>query len=758
MREVLIPNDMHPFVIEINGVEYRSPEGTTQNVPDEVASAIDAYKKSVLPAKPNSIFDSEGLSFTRADAGHALMVNNDGTDVIWQEPVANLDAAIAEARELAQDAKDEAEDAVAAAEDAAAAADRAETAAEQVDAPEIWDAIDSIIQADVIGHSELYDLAQLNSDGWLSVAGTSYVSVSKRATGTDAPFYPTPTTRLTALQTWSAVNRIVSYEVPGSLIGTDYCIGFWLDKSKVSASTQFKIYLLETGTNFGGISAVLDGQTETKGNAKYDVDKIVGNWAHFTLTVNDSLNSTHVQHITLGMNVATANDYVEFSNLVFVGDTYFNLYAMYQNINYPSSASIVAEASAARAMASASALYDYAPLDNNGWWPVVGNTYIEVSMEKADDNAPFNPYPMTKLTALSSWTSTNRILQYAIPTNLSGKDYTFAFWLKMESGENTTVKIYVAGPEVLFDTISMNGITQGLTYTSGNQRLIVDKIVENWAHVTIYVKDTLNATKVTNIYLGMNNAAEEDYIIYSNPVLVETDNFNWIAHYPNLSYQTKIDVSNPLSGKKVNWLGDSIMYGGGSDGNNGWIGRIADEYGCVFESKAVNGGMIIDPEDPNYASIALRCTSFSETSPDYVIFDGGTNDGFNSEISPLGTFDDSRYDQPTDKTTSFSSAFEYVIWQIITAYPNAKIGYIIPYKQISYNQSLDVYDITGKTYFDRAVEICEKWGVPYLDLRNKTALNYQVTALQSKFTDMVHINSDGYDYSYNIVAGWMKTL
>ena len=147
-----------------------------------------------------------------------------------------------------------------------------------------------------------------------------------------------------------------------------------------------------------------------------------------------------------------------------------------------------------------------------------------------------------------------------------------------------------------------------------------------------------------------------------------------------------------------------------------------------------------------------------ETNPDFVIFDGGTNDGFNPTISPLGTFDHNRYDAPNDKTTSFSSAFEYTIYHMITAYPNAKIGYIIPYKQISYNGNIDVYDITGTAYFNRAIEICKKWGVPYLDLREKSDLCYQIPALQSKFSDFVHINGDGYDYSYNIVAEWLKTL
>ena len=156
MREVLIPNDMHPFVITINGVEYRYPEGTTQNVPDDVAAAIDAYKGSVLPAKPNSVFDSEGLSFQKSDAGHALMVNNEGTDVIWQEPVANLDAAI----ELAQEAKADAEDAQEAAEDAA---DRAESAAETLELDATLTSATKAAQAKAVGDEIAVEDEKINA-------------------------------------------------------------------------------------------------------------------------------------------------------------------------------------------------------------------------------------------------------------------------------------------------------------------------------------------------------------------------------------------------------------------------------------------------------------------------------------------------------------------------------------------------------------------------------------------------------------------
>lgn len=144
MRTVTIPNDYNPFRLEVNGRIYSYKAGTTQSVPDDVAEAIDVYKRQRKPAKPNSIIDNLGLSFEKSDAGHALMVNNEGTDLVWQEPVANLDAAI----ELAQEAKADAEDAQEAAE---SAADRAESAAETLELDATLTSATKAAQAKAVG-------------------------------------------------------------------------------------------------------------------------------------------------------------------------------------------------------------------------------------------------------------------------------------------------------------------------------------------------------------------------------------------------------------------------------------------------------------------------------------------------------------------------------------------------------------------------------------------------------------------------------
>lgn len=431
-------------------------------------------------------------------------------------------------------------------------------------------------------------------------------------------------------------------------------------------------------------------------------------------------------------------------------------------------------------------LYDYildeVALKSNGY-PVSWATSVSYSAQtQSEPTMPFYKerpiydqwYPTTDLTG------TYRFMTMTPPASVAGKKFSVGFWLYGDLSGTKAFKFGILPDANSFTSLDDGNLAVGYTQTVGRVVLTVDAKVNNWYHFTVIVDDSNVASNTTNILLGSARCKTTDRIKWSPPVVVLGDRLDWFINYKNASYNpdnpiddttvsstktwsssqisSAINHTSVLSGKKVNWIGDSLFRGGGSEGNNGWIGRIADDYGCTFESLAVNGAMIIDPQQSGYVSIATRCTDFTETAPDYVIFDGGTNDNFNKTLSPLGTYDADRYDTPNDKTTSFSSAFEYTIVKIITAYPNAKIGYIVPYKLISYNQNIDAYDISGKSYFDRAVEICKKWGVPYLDLREHTPLNYQIEALQDNFTDFVHINSDGYDLTYNIVAKWLETI
>ena len=73
-------------------------------------------------------------------------------------------------------------------------------------------------------------------------------------------------------------------------------------------------------------------------------------------------------------------------------------------------------------------------------------------------------------------------------------------------------------------------------------------------------------------------------------------------------------------------------------------------------------------------------------------------------------------DYATFDTATFSGALEALILKLVTAYPYAKIGYIIPQKMYTGYADYTAENHIHRLYFDRAVEICQKWGIPYVDL------------------------------------------
>lgn len=78
MKTVIIPNDYHPFVIEVNGVKYTYPEGTEQSVPDEVASAIENYYKLQPQERPT---DGGVLPYVSGENNGEVLTVKDGA---WQ--------------------------------------------------------------------------------------------------------------------------------------------------------------------------------------------------------------------------------------------------------------------------------------------------------------------------------------------------------------------------------------------------------------------------------------------------------------------------------------------------------------------------------------------------------------------------------------------------------------------------------------------------------------------------------------------------
>ena len=237
-------------------------------------------------------------------------------------------------------------------------------------------------------------------------------------------------------------------------------------------------------------------------------------------------------------------------------------------------------------------------------------------------------------------------------------------------------------------------------------------------------------------------------------------------------------MENKLYGKKIIWNGDSICAGLVETGS--WATRIAENNSMACKNYARGGGTIVQglPKMQNGAdrhSVSLTLDKMYEEHPDadYIIIEGGTNDAdligsvYKNEPNKLGTFEPFKFDGDYDVTT-FSGALESVFYRAMKYWNGKKIGYIVAQKM-----GIGVSCFSNRRiYFERAIEICKKWGVPYIDLWTTCYINPNLPFMYdssktteeneagkvSYYRDSQHLTSRGYDITSEMIETWLKTL
>ncbi len=249
-----------------------------------------------------------------------------------------------------------------------------------------------------------------------------------------------------------------------------------------------------------------------------------------------------------------------------------------------------------------------------------------------------------------------------------------------------------------------------------------------------------------------------------------------------------------LAGKSALFLGDSIAAGwrdelGETDlstgtviakynNNGGWAHRIARDYGMSPTLGAVAGNSFTPLS--RRSRIVEQIKSRSTGSYDYVILQGGFNDAMGpnyedrranaSEAAKVGTLAKG-YQLSDFDITTFAGALEECLYYIDTYFPKAKVGYIITY-QTPYSEYGGVTADSAKMreYYGVAKQICNKWGVTYLDLYDGAGadgkhysndvldMDNSATASVPGNGDHIHLSTLGYDRISPYIAQWMATL
>jgi uncharacterized protein YjdB len=176
------------------------------------------------------------------------------------------------------------------------------------------------------------------------------------------------------------------------------------------------------------------------------------------------------------------------------------------------------------------------------------------------------------------------------------------------------------------------------------------------------------------------------------------------------------EVINPYKGKTIVAFGDSIMAGWGWKEGTGVVQPLKETYpDATWINEAESGANFAITSNPERTPIVTQIRSYTGAA-DAIIFDGGVND-INNSI-PIGSIE-SGYDASYN-TATFCGAFESALQYIMDTYPLAVKLYIIPHSFAKDNSYIN-------SIMSKAIEICEKWNMPYLDMRK-----YAQIAMTSK--------------------------
>lgn len=210
-----------------------------------------------------------------------------------------------------------------------------------------------------------------------------------------------------------------------------------------------------------------------------------------------------------------------------------------------------------------------------------------------------------------------------------------------------------------------------------------------------------------------------------------------------------------LKNKTLALFGDSIMYG---SGNNGFgVGEYLEkDLGVRLKKYCVGGARVGYNEGKNWLVEQVKSAIEEKISPDYIVFDGFTNDcfrtdGVNFDV-PLGEIKSDVPDVFGIKTTDdFSTCFESIVCAFEKYFPSAKVFFVRPHKMGRREEEAQ------RVYGDRAAEICRKHKIAVADVYNKSGLDTFLADDRDKYTadtygwgkgDCTHPNAAGYEKFY----------
>lgn len=276
--------------------------------------------------------------------------------------------------------------------------------------------------------------------------------------------------------------------------------------------------------------------------------------------------------------------------------------------------------------------------------------------------------------------------------------------------------------------------------------IIVNEDVINYKY-RIFKYDEFKKFNIDGDYI-LDSSHSIDFNGYIRLVAVKNNDLNLdITDLRNLAFNIKIksnavenENGNVLYNKTLLNFGDSIALGG-------YAQIIANKNYMNLHNMAVGGATIaLVSGQPNILT-QINTAKGNNIDCDYILFNGGTNDAI-EERTTLGVITES-YEGGYDIST-FSGAFELTCQRLKLNWIGKKIIYVRVHKMDSRGELQSIYG-------DRAIEICKKWSIPYVDIYNEGGLNSFIPEYKKQYTnatsekpdgDGTHPNGEGYNVFY----------
>ncbi len=221
-----------------------------------------------------------------------------------------------------------------------------------------------------------------------------------------------------------------------------------------------------------------------------------------------------------------------------------------------------------------------------------------------------------------------------------------------------------------------------------------------------------------------------------------------------------IEQASPWKGKTAVFVGDSITFGAGCDGQKYWE-ILKDELGfSQVTGMGVNGSCISEQSDYGTERNPLINRYQDIPEVDLIQIFMGTNDYGHG--TPLGNIDDT-----TD--VSFYGALNVILPSLQQKYPTARIVVVTPLHRYNANAGATelTYDylphpVTGKTladYVDALKEVCQRYSIPVIDLFNISGINPSVESMKDMYMpDGIHPNAKGHELIANLMKQHLNLL